>query len=169
MPEIVTLEATEATLAALSDLLRATVAAGGSVGFLHPLGEAAARDFWRASLGAAARGERTVWGAVQGGTLLGTVTLVTATPPNGTHRAELAKMMVHPAHRGRGVATALVRAALAGARAQGKTLVVLDTAADGGAGPFYERLGFAFAGEIPDFALTPHGGLSATRLYWKRL
>lgn len=169
MPEIALLSENSATLAALSDLLQATVAAGGSVGFLHPLGEDAALAFWTAALRAAARGERTVWGAREGPELLGTVTLLTATPPNGPHRAELAKLMVHPAHRGRGVATRLVRAALAGARAQGKTLVVLDTATEDGAGPFYARLGFTLAGEIPDFALKPHGGLTGTQVYWKRL
>jgi ribosomal protein S18 acetylase RimI-like enzyme len=46
--------------------------------------------------------------------------------------------------------------------------MVLDTAADGGASALYERLGFRRAGEIPDYALKPHGGLTATILYWKR-
>ena len=46
---------------------------------------------------------------------------------------------------------------------------MLDTASDEGAAGLYEGLGYRFAGEIPDFALKPHGGLTGTRLYWKRL
>jgi ribosomal protein S18 acetylase RimI-like enzyme len=46
---------------------------------------------------------------------------------------------------------------------------MLDTASDGGAARLYERHGFVFAGEIPDFALKPQGGLTGTRLYWKRI
>jgi ribosomal protein S18 acetylase RimI-like enzyme len=50
----------------------------------------------------------------------------------------------------------------------GRTLLVLDTAADGGASGLYERLGFQLAGVIPDYAFKPHGGLSGTMIYWKR-
>jgi ribosomal protein S18 acetylase RimI-like enzyme len=45
---------------------------------------------------------------------------------------------------------------------------VLDTAVDGGAAGLYEGLGFTAAGIIPDYALKPHGGLTATMIYWKR-
>ena len=37
--------------------------------------------------------------------------------------------------------------------------LVLDTATEGGAAGLYERLGWSQVGEIPDFALKPHGGL----------
>ena len=40
-----------------------------------------------------------------------------------------------------------------------RTLLTLDTAEDGGAGPFYEKLGFTLTGIIPDYALKPYGGL----------
>ena len=55
------------------------------------------------------------------------------------------------------------------ARAKGRTLIVLDTASDGGAGPLYERCGFRFAGEIPNYALKPHGGYTGTLYYYKEL
>lgn len=168
-PQLRLLTPSPQTILHLSRLLMDVVAAGGSVGFMHPVAEAEARAFWTASLAAAARGERFIWGAFEGEQLLGTVTLLTAMPPNQSHRAELAKMMTHPQARGRGVASALVQAALTEAQARGKTLIVLDTATDEGAGPFYEKLGFTLAGEIPDFALKPHGGLTGTLFYWKRL
>lgn len=153
----------------LSALLVQTVSQGGSVSFMHPLAPEAARQFWEGALTAAERGERVVLGAWSGGELVGTVSLLLDTPPNQPHRAEIAKMMTRPDWRGRGVASALLREAERLAVRQERTLLVLDTASDGGAAALYERHGFVFAGEIPDYALKPHGGLTGTRLYYKRL
>jgi GNAT superfamily N-acetyltransferase len=154
---------------ALSEMLVETVAHGGSVSFMHPLPLAAAEAFWRDSLGAAARGERIVLGAFDGDQLIGTVTLLLNLPPNQPHRAEIAKMMTRLSHRHRGVATALLRAAERIALERGRWLLVLDTAEDEGAAGLYERLGFQLTGVIPDYALKPHGGLTGTLIYWKRL
>lgn len=154
---------------ALSELLTETVASGGSVSFMHPLSPDDAEAFWRDSLGAAARGERIVLGAFDGNDLIGTVTLLLKLPPNQPHRAEIAKMMTRVAQRNRGVATALMRTAEQLAIAHGRTLLVLDTAEQDGAAPLYERLGFQLTGIIPDYALKPHGGLTGTLIYWKRI
>ena len=153
----------------LSELLVETVAHGGSVSFMHPLPPDEARAFWRDSLGAAGRGERIVLGAFDGEALIGTVTLLLKLPPNQPHRAEIAQMMTRVAHRKRGAATALMQAAERLAIAHGRTLLVLDTAVDDGAAPLYERLGFQLSGIIPDYALKPHGGLTGTMIYWKRI
>jgi len=158
-----------AIVEALGALLVETVAAGGSVSFMHPLDAAQARAFWESSLESAARGERVVLGAFIGTELAGTVTLLLALPPNQPHRAEIAKMMTLPRFRRRGVAGSLLAEAERIARERGRTRLVLDTASDGGAAGLYERHGFVFAGEIPDYAFKPHGGLTGTRLYWKRL
>ncbi len=115
---------------ALTELLIETVASGGSVSFMHPLSSEDADAFWQDSLGAAARGERFVLGAFAGNDLIATVTLLLKLPPNQPHRAEIAKMMTRVAHRGRGVATALLRAAETLAIEHGRTLLVLDTAVD---------------------------------------
>ena len=171
MPNLVIrpLEADEPTLAALARLLIETVAHNGSVSFLHPLSEAQARAFWSGSLAAAARGERIVIGAFLDGALKGTVTLLVNSPQNQAHRAEIAKMMTAFEARGRGIGGRLIAEAERLAAARGKTLINLDTATRDGASGFYENNGYAFAGEIPDFALTPLGEMSATRIYWKRL
>lgn len=166
---IAQLKASPDTIAALSDMLVETVAHGGSVSFMHPLPSAEAEAFWRDSLGAAARGERIVLGAFDGGQLIGTVTLSLNLPPNQPHRAEIAKMMTRVSHRHRGVATALLHAAESLALEHGRWLLVLDTAEDEGAAGLYERLGFKLTGVIPDYALKPHGGLTGTLIYWKRL
>ncbi len=160
---------TPAIRAMLVELLIETVAHGGSVSFMHPLAPDAAGAFWDGALAAAARGERIVFGASHHDALVGTVTLLLDMPPNQPHRAEIAKMMTRVSHRGRGIASALLGAAEVAAVARKRTLLVLDTATIDGASGLYERFGFAFAGEIPDYALLPHGGLTGTRLYWKRI
>ncbi|MBR1207046.1 MULTISPECIES: GNAT family N-acetyltransferase [unclassified Bradyrhizobium] len=154
---------------ALGELLIETVASGGSVSFMHPLSPDDAEAFWQGSLAAAARGERVVLGAFDGNDLIGTVTLLLKLPPNQPHRAEIAKMMTRVSHRNRGVATALLRAAEQLAIAHGRTLLVLDTAVDDGAAPLYEKQGFQLSGIIPDYALKPHGGLTGTMIYWKKI
>lgn len=170
MPEITisALRASPEIRAALSEILVEVVAAGGSVSFMHPLALEAADSFWERSLNAAARGERVILGAFDNDRLIGTVTLLLDCPPNQPHRAEIAKLMTRLSHRGRGVAKALMRAAEHVAVERARTLIVLDTAADGGASALYEGLGFTLAGVIPDYALKPHGGLTATMIYWKR-
>jgi ribosomal protein S18 acetylase RimI-like enzyme len=167
--EISVLRATPQTLAQLTEILIEVVASGGSVGFMHPLDAGAAGAYWKDALAAADRDERVVFGAWAGEVLAGTVTLLLHMPPNQPHRAEVAKLMTRPSHRGRGIATALVGAAETVAVELGRTLLVLDTAAEGGAARLYARLGFTLSGEIPDYALKPHGGLTSTLIFWKRI
>jgi ribosomal protein S18 acetylase RimI-like enzyme len=155
--------------AALSALLIETVASGGSVSFMHPLAQHEADAFWQDSLASADRGERIVLGAFDRENLIATVTLLLALPPNQPHRAEIAKMMTKLSHRGRGVARALMREAETIAIARDRTLLVLDTAVDDGASWLYERMGFTLSGIIPHYALKPHGGLTGTMIYWKRI
>src|SRR5579859_4671138 len=106
--EIVALHSTPQIIAALAELLIETVAAGGSVSFMHPLAPPVAAAFWTRSLAAADAGERVVFGALDNGELVGTVTLHLDCPPNQPHRGEIAKMMTRPNWRGRGVARALM-------------------------------------------------------------
>ena len=171
MPEfdIRPLVASPDIVSSLSEILVEVVAHGGSVSFMHPLAPDAARAFWDGALAAAARGERIVLGAWDGEILAGTVTLLLDCPPNQPHRAEIAKLMTRVNHRGRGAAAALMRAAEVLAIERGRTLLVLDTASEGGASGLYEGLGYVLAGTIPDYALKPHGGLTGTMIYWKKV
>jgi ribosomal protein S18 acetylase RimI-like enzyme len=171
MPDlkITALHNTVAVRGMLSQILVEVVADGGSVSFMHPLAPERAEDFWSGSLSAAERGERIVLGAWDGEALVATVTLLLDCPPNQPHRAEIAKMMTRPSHRGRGIAAQLLSAAEDLAAEKGRTLLMLDTASDGGASGLYEKAGFILAGEVPDYALKPHGGLTGTKFYWKRL
>lgn len=167
--EIKALKPSPEVCAALSEILIETVANGGSVSFMHPLSRETADAFWSNSLGAAERGERIILGTFDGDELIGTVTLLLDLPENQQHRAEIAKMMTRVSHRHRGIATALLREAERLAIAHGRWLLVLDTAEDEGAAGLYERVGFKLTGVIPDYAFKPHGGLTGTLIYWKRL
>lgn len=171
MPEIkiAPLHSSPSIRTALSEMLIEAVASGGSVSFMHPLALETADAFWRDSLASADRGERIVLGAFDEEFLIGTVTLLLDLPPNQPHRAEIAKMMTRISHRGRGIAKALMQAAERMAAERGRTLLVLDTAAEDGASGLYEAIGFKLTGVIPDYALKPHGGLTGTMIYWKRI
>ena len=171
MPEfkIAPLNSQPMICAALSEILIEAVASGGSVSFMHPLAQATADSFWQESLASADRNERVVLGAFDGGSLIGTVTLLLQLPPNQPHRAEIAKMMTRISHRGRGVARALMLVAERMAIERGRTLLVLDTAVEDGASGLYEKMGFQLTGVIPDYAFKPHGSLTGTMIYWKRI
>jgi len=167
--EIETLVTRPDVIEELAELIIEVVANGGSVSFMHPLSKKTATAFWEASLASADRGERIILGARENGKLISTVTLLLNCPENQPHRAEIAKLMTRVSKRGQGVARALVTEAERIAVEKGRTLLNLDTAADEGAAGFYESLGFHKSGVIPDYALKPHGGLTDTIIYWKRI
>jgi ribosomal protein S18 acetylase RimI-like enzyme len=166
---IARLSSSPSIVAALSEILIEVVANGGSVSFMHPLAPDVAASFWTRALAAADAGKRVVLGANFEGALVGTVTLDLDSPPNQPHRADIAKLMTTVRSRGRGVARTLMLEAERIAVADGRTLLTLDTAAEDGAAGLYERLGYECAGAIPDYALKPHGGLTATLIYFKRV
>lgn len=167
--EITILEPSPRVCAILSELLIETVASGASVSFMHPLAPERAEAFWSGALAAMARGERLLLGAWDGDVLAGTVTLLLDCADNQPHRGEIAKLIVRESHRGRGIARELMQAAEAAAVARDRTLLVLDTAEEGGAAGLYEGLGYERVGLIPDYALKPHGGLTGTVIYFKRI
>jgi len=160
---------TPAIRAGLRDLLVDVVDHGGLVHFMAPLAPAEADTFWDGTLESLALGERLMFGAFDRGLLVGTVTVILKSPPNAPHRAEIAKMMTLSSHRRRGIARALLRIAEREGLKHGKTLLMLDTAAEGGSSALYEAEGFIFCGVVPDHACRPHGGLCATNFYYKQV
>ena len=171
LPELLDAGAAAAALEDLTEVLHATVMDGASVGFVAPFSRDEARAFWEGLLPALRRGGRVMWGVRQNGRIVGTVQLVLEGMPNQVHKAEVSKMLVHPAYRRQGIARALMLALLARAGAEGRRLLVLDTRSGDVAQPLYAALGFEVGGEIPDYALAPDGSgrLDATTYMYRRL
>jgi GNAT superfamily N-acetyltransferase len=115
------------------------------------------------------QGRRLVLAAFLDGAVVGTVQVVLAVPPNQPHRAEIAKLLVHRSARKRGIAQLLMEGAEAEARAEGRTLLVLDTVTGDDAERLYERLGWTRVGVIPGYALYPDGRPCDTTVFWKAL
>jgi GNAT superfamily N-acetyltransferase len=161
----------EAKLAGeLADVLMDCVEQGASVSFMWPLAREKALDFWRGVLAGVVRGERILLLARDAsGQLVGTVQLITAQPDNQPHRADVAKMLVHSRARRQGLGEALMRSAEAHALATGKTLLVLDTVTKDAGWRLYQRCGWRIAGEVPEYALLPRGGLVGTTFMYKAL
>jgi GNAT superfamily N-acetyltransferase len=150
-------------------LLRDVVDGGASVGFLPPLREEEARVYWDGVIDALRGPGRLLWIARDGDVVVGTVQLDLCGKGNGLHRAEIMKLLVHSAHRRRGVARALMNAAEAEARRIGRTLLVLDTRAGDAAEPLYRSLGWICSGVIPQYARNGEGGLDPSAFYYKLL
>lgn len=169
--EIRRLGATEvhAQLDGLAAVLADCVAGGASVSYMAPFSHEQARDAFEAVAAEVEQGRRLLLGAFAEGRLVGTVQVVLALPPNQPHRAEIAKLLVHRAARKRGIAQLLMEGAESEARAEGKTLLVLDTVTGDDAERLYERLGWTRAGVIPGYALYPDGRPCDTTIFWKAL
>src|SRR4051794_14088641 len=88
-----------AAVPALADLLQNAVAGGASIGFLPPLSDREATDYWYEVVDALRTPYRILLVAQIDQATVGTVQLDLASRPNGRHRAEVAKLMVHTAHR----------------------------------------------------------------------
>ena len=118
---------------------------------------------------AVAAGKRALLVAESDARIVGTVQLGLEQPDNQQHRADLAKMLVHPDARRRGLGAELLSAAEELARECGRTLLVLDTVTGSDAERLYTRAGWVRVGEIPDYALLAHGGLWGTTVFYKAL
>lgn len=150
-------------------LLVDAVASGASVGFVDPLSQSEVATFWRDVATEVARGERYVIVAQRAGLLVGCVHLVPSAKPNQRHRADVQKLLVMRAERGRGVGTRLMADVERRALAIGRWLLTLDTRHDSDAERLYRRLGWTEVGTIPDYAADPDRTLAACTFFYKRL
>jgi GNAT superfamily N-acetyltransferase len=167
--EVRRLDAAElrARLDELAAVLADCVAGGASVSYMAPFTQEQAREAFAAWADDVEGGARLLLAAFLDGTVVGTVQLVFATPPNQPHRADVAKLLVHRSARRRGLARLLMEHAEREARAEGKTLLVLDTVTGDDAERLYTRLGWTRVGVIPNYALYPDGSPCDTTVFWK--
>jgi ribosomal protein S18 acetylase RimI-like enzyme len=171
MVEIRRLTAAEARqhLAALADVLVDCVAGGASVSFMAPFSKADGEAFFEKVVEGIERGERILLAAFVDSKLVGTVQILTATPPNQPHRADIAKLLVHRSARKQGVASQLMKHVEEAGRLAGKTLFVLDTVTGDSAERLYMRLGWTRVGIIPNYAMYPDGRWCDTTIFWKQV
>ncbi len=84
----------------LSDILETCVNNGASVSFMLPFTGDKSRPFWMSVAQSVERGERIVLGMQNAqGVIVGTVQLIIEQPENQPHRADVAKLLVHPSAR----------------------------------------------------------------------
>jgi ribosomal protein S18 acetylase RimI-like enzyme len=155
----------------LGALLHACVHAGASIGFVLPYTEDDGEAFWsRKVLPAVRDGARLLLVARTSGRIVGSVQLGYDTLPNQAHRAEVSKLLVHPACRRRGVARALMVELERLASHLGRSLLTLDTRTGDHAEPLYASLGYGTAGIIPGYCRDPfEDRLDSTTIMYKVL
>lgn len=153
----------------LAELVVDAVDGGNSVNFMAGVTVAEAAAWWEARIESVASGRTTAFIAVADGRIVGSTLLIRAPQPNAPHRAEIAKVLVHRDARRNGLGRALMLAAEARARFDGRWLLFLDTVTGSPADAFYRSLGWREAGAIPGYALSPHGELQSATYFWKDL
>ena len=156
-------------LDALAGVLADCVAGGASVSYMAPFSHEDARNAFAAFAAEAEQGRRLILAAFADGALVGTVQVILELPPNQPHRGEIAKLLVHRSVRKRGIAQLLMGRAEEEARAEGKTLLVLDAVTGDNAARLYDRMGWTTVGVIPGYALYPDRRPCDTTIFWKAL
>ncbi len=154
---------------ALVALLVDAVASGASVGFLPPLSNDDADRYWRDIENQVEAGSRIVLVARLEGRILGTVQLDLCLKPNGPHRAEVQRLLVHTDARRNGIGRRLMLAVETEALRMGRHMLVLDTRQGDPSESLYRGIGYVEAGAIPNYALSSDGSYHATVLMYKML
>lgn len=143
----------ESLLPAVADLFTETVNAGAPMGFLPPLTHDEGRDYFLSLRPELQAGSRLLVAAFTEDGIVGAGQLSLSMWPNSRHRAELQKLFVATARRGRGIGRSLMSALHDAARQRGRSLILLNTRQGAPAESFYKRLGYREAGVIPGWTV----------------
>ncbi|MBJ7957324.1 GNAT family N-acetyltransferase [Bacillus mycoides] len=149
----------------LSELLKTVVNDEASIGFLPPLEQKEATNYWQTVLAP----EVILYVAKINNEVAGSIQLHLVTKPNGIHRAEICKLMTHPNYRRNGIGRLLMQKAEERAKQENRSLLVLDTREGDSSNRLYKSLGFQESGKIPGYAISPNGELDATVIYYKMI
>jgi len=141
----------------LAQLLIDTVDDGYPMGFLAPLAVSAAREYWLSLAKELQSGARLLLVARSNQRIVGTGQLGFSPWSNSPHRAELQKLIVSRAARGRGIGRALIEALHDAAWQRGRSLLVLNTRHGDRAQALYKSLGYREAGVIPGWTIGAAG------------
>lgn len=161
------LAARTADLSHLADVLIDCVEGGASVGWVKAPTKEAATAWWSAFL--ADPDHRTWVGRDDSGRIVATASLALTSKDNGAHRAEVVKLLVHRQARGHRFAPGLMATIERFARAEGLTLLMLDTETGSLAESLYRRWGWTEVGAVPGFAKVAGGALVSTTIFYKQV
>src|SRR5258706_2113658 len=141
----------------LVELFAETVNSGSPLGFLAPITHTTARSYWVSLIPELEAGSRLLLVAFDGDTVVGSGQLALSQRHNSPHRAELQKLFVGLASRGRGIGRTLMDAIHAAARQHGRTLILLSTRHQELAEKFYKSLGYVEVGVVPGWTIDRAG------------
>lgn len=159
-----------ACLEGLCDLLLDCVEGGASISFVWPMRRDKALAFWHKALDGVRRGERALLVAEDAsGRIVGTAQLLLAMPENQAHRADVAKVLVLRSARRLGIARRLMAMIDDTARAEGKSVLVLDTVTGSDGDGLYAALGWVRVGVVPRYALMPDGAICDATIFYKHV
>lgn len=161
------LAARTADLSCLADVLIDCVQGGASVGWVKAPTTEQATAWWSAFL--ADPDHRTWVGRDDAGRIVATASLALTSKANGTHRAEVVKLLVHRRARGNRFAPGLMATIERFAKAERLSLLTLDTETGSLAEALYRRWGWSEVGAIPGFAKVAGGALVSTTIFYKQL
>ena len=164
-----TAEQAETEVEALTGLIVDAVTSGASIGFMPPLIEDEAREYWSGVIDAIRDGSRVLLAATEAGVLQGSLQLGLEKRANGQHRCEAMKLFVHTRARRRGIAKQLMAEAEATAKKLGCTMMMMDTRKGGEADLMCQSLGYESYGEVPGYARSGDGELHTTVFYYCKL
>jgi GNAT superfamily N-acetyltransferase len=162
-------EQAEEAITQLTELLIDAVDSGASVGFMPPLDETEALEYWRGVIAAMREGSRILLAAEENGRIQGSVQLALEMRANGNHRAEAMKLFVHRRARRQGLARALMAGLEETAIRLDRTLLVMDTRKGGEAEQMCASLGYTRYGEVPGYARSGDGHLHTTVFFYRQL
>jgi acetyltransferase len=153
----------------LCELIRDSVAGGASVGWVSVPSALETSNYWRGVADQVQSDAIVLLGARSPAKVIGSVQLHLSARPNGAHRGEVARLLVHSSTRRHGVGAALMRAIEEEALRRGVSLLVLDTRTGDPSQQLYEKVGYILAGIIPNYARGTAGVLEPTSIMYKEI
>jgi acetyltransferase len=140
-----------------------------ALGALESLGRGALERSYREMVEGLDEQKRVLVVAEEDSEVLGMAQILFSGATNGDHRAEVQRVAVATAARSRGIGRRLMGEIEAVARERGITLLWLTTHEGTDACAFYEALGYAKLGVMPNFSRRPDGTLWPGAFYFKEL
>ena len=153
----------------LESLLIDCVKSGASVGFIAPLQQYDAKQYWQQVETDLLAGSRKLLVFYVEKQIAGALQLSFCQKANGLHRADVEKLMVHSDFRQQGIGRQLLEFAEKFALENHRSLLVLDTRTNDVASYLYCQQGYIEVGKIPKFVTNEKNEFESTTIFYKLL